>query len=157
MIKMTRVDHRLIHGQVGFTWTKFLEADCILIASNTLVEDPLRMSAMKMAKPSGVKLVMKTIDDSIKALNSGVTDKYKLFILCESVADMYQLVKEVPTIKEVNLGGMKNGETRKQISKAVHLSETDIAQIKELTNEGIELTVQLVPDEQKVAINKLLN
>ena len=51
MIKMTRVDHRLIHGQVGFTWTKFLEADCILIASNTLVEDPLRMSAMKMAKP----------------------------------------------------------------------------------------------------------
>ncbi len=48
---MTRVDHRLIHGQVGFTWTKiFLEADCILIASNTLVEDPLRMSAMKMAK-----------------------------------------------------------------------------------------------------------
>jgi len=151
MIKMTRVDHRLIHGQVGFTWTKFLEADCILIASNTLVEDPLRMSAMKMAKPSGVKLVMKTIDDSIKALNSGVTDKYKL------VADMYQLVKEVPTIKEVNLGGMKNGETRKQISKAVHLSETDIAQIKELTNEGIELTVQLVPDDQKVAINKLLN
>ncbi|MGT9231364.1 PTS sugar transporter subunit IIB, partial [Enterococcus faecalis] len=99
----------------------------------------------------------KTIDDSIKALNSGVTDKYKLFILCESVADMYQLVKEVPTIKEVNLGGMKNGETRKQISKAVHLSETDIAQIKELTNEGIELTVQLVPDDQKVAINKLLN
>ena len=113
------------------------------------------MSAMKMAKPSGVKLVMKTIDDSIKALNSGVTDKYKLFILCESVADMYQLVK-VPTIKEVNLGGMKNGNA-KQISKAVHLSETDIAQIKELTNEGIELTVQLVPDDQKVAINKLLN
>ena len=117
MIKMTRVDHRLIHGQVGFTWTKFLEADCILIASNTLVEDPLRMSAMKMAKPSGVKLVMKTIDDSIKALNSGVTDKYKLFILCESVADMYQLVKEVPTIKEVNLGGMKNGKRANKFQK----------------------------------------
>ena len=117
MIKMTRVDHRLIHGQVGFTWTKFLEADCILIASNTLVEDPLRMSAMKMAKPSGVKLVMKTIDDSIKALNSGVTDKYKLFILCESVADMYQLVKEVPTIKEVNLGGMKMGNAQTNFKK----------------------------------------
>ncbi len=101
---------------------------------------------------------MKTIDDSIKALNSGVTDKYKLFILCESVADMYQLVKEVPTIKEVNLGGMKKmGKRANKFQKAVHLSETDIAQIKELTNEGIELTVQLVPDDQKVAINKLLN
>ena len=49
------------------------------------------------------------------------------------------------------------GKRANKFQKAVHLSETDIAQIKELTNEGIELTVQLVPDDQKVAINKLLN
>lgn len=156
MIKMIRVDHRLIHGQVGFTWTKFLDADCILIASDALVEDDLKMSAMKMAKPSGIKLVMKTIEDSAKALNSGVTDKYKLFILCESVEDMYQLVKKVPTIQEINLGGMKNGTDRKQISKAVHLSEQDISRIKELSLEGKKLTVQLVPDDPAIDIEKLL-
>ncbi|WP_348920977.1 PTS sugar transporter subunit IIB [Enterococcus rotai] len=156
MIKMIRVDHRLIHGQVGFTWTKFLDADCILIASDALVEDDLKMSAMKMAKPSGIKLVMKTIADSAKALNSGVTDKYKLFILCESVEDMYQLVKKVPTIQEINLGGMKNGTDRKQVSKAVHLSEQDISRIKELSLEGKKLTVQLVPDDPAIDIEKLL-
>ncbi|WP_086314390.1 PTS system IIB component [Enterococcus sp. 7F3_DIV0205] len=157
MIKMLRVDHRLIHGQVGFTWTKFLDADCILIASDDLVSDDLKMSAMKMAKPSGVKLVMKTIEDSAKALNSGVTDKYKLFILCESVEDMYQLVKKVPTIQEINLGGMKNGADRKQVSKAVHLSEQDNERIKELIADGKKLTVQLVPDDPAVAIEKLLS
>lgn len=156
MIKMIRVDHRLIHGQVGFTWTKFLDADCILIASDALIEDDLKMSAMKMAKPSGIKLVMKTIETSAKALNSGVTDKYKLFILCESVEDMYQLVKKVPTIQEINLGGMKNGTDRKQISKAVHLSEQDISRIKELSLEGKKLTVQLVPDDPAIDIEKLL-
>lgn len=81
MIKLTRIDHRLLHGQVAFSWTKFLESDCILLASDALVKDELKMSAMRMAKPTGVKLVMKSIDDSIKALNSGVTDKYKLFII----------------------------------------------------------------------------
>ncbi|MDZ5010883.1 PTS mannose/fructose/sorbose transporter subunit IIB, partial [Clostridium perfringens] len=71
MIKAVRIDHRLVHGQVAFSWTKFLEADCILVASDNLMKDELKMTAMKIAQPTGVKLVMKSIDDSIKALNSG--------------------------------------------------------------------------------------
>ena len=96
MIKLVRVDHRLIHGQVAFTWTKFLSTDCILIASDDLLKDELRMAGLKMAKPSNVKLVMKSIADSIKALNSGVTDKYNLLILCESVEDVYRLTRVSP-------------------------------------------------------------
>ena len=106
MIKLTRIDHRLLHGQVAFSWTKFLEADCILLASDALVKDELKMSAMRMAKPTGVKLVMKSIEDSIKALNSGVTDKYKLFIIVESVEDAYRLVNACSAITSVNVGGM---------------------------------------------------
>lgn len=157
MIKKVRVDHRLIHGQVGFTWTKFLDADCILIASDAIMEDPLKMSAMKMATPSGVKLVMKNIADSAKALNSGVTDKYRLFILCETVEDVYKLSKATDVIKEVNLGGMKNGEDRLQVSKAVHLSKNDIKLIDEMTESGISLEVQLVPDDKAIEIHKLLD
>ena len=106
MIKLLRIDHRLLHGQVAFSWTKFLESDCILIASDNLMKDELKMSAMRMAKPTGVKLVMKSIEDSIKALNSGVTDKYKLFIIVESVEDAYRLASGFPAIKSINIGGM---------------------------------------------------
>ena len=99
MIKLVRIDHRLLHGQVAFSWTKFLDSDCILLASDDLVKDELKMAAMRMAKPTGIKLVMKSIEDSIKALNSGVTDKYKLFIIVESVEDAYRISKEVSAIK----------------------------------------------------------
>ena len=34
MIKCLRVDHRLLHGQVAFSWTSALGADCILIAND---------------------------------------------------------------------------------------------------------------------------
>lgn len=46
MIKLLRIDHRLLHGQVAFSWTKFLESDCILIASDNLMKDELKMSAI---------------------------------------------------------------------------------------------------------------
>ena len=34
MIKMLRVDHRLLHGQVAFSWTGYLGVNCILIAND---------------------------------------------------------------------------------------------------------------------------
>ena len=77
MIVLVRVDHRLLHGQVVFTWTKSISTDCILIASDAVVKDELRMTALRLSKPNGVKLVMKSIDDSIKALNAGVKERVR--------------------------------------------------------------------------------
>lgn len=149
MIKIVRIDHRLLHGQVAFSWSKFLDADCILIASDALMKDELKMSAMRLAKPTGIKLVMKSIQDSIKAINSGVTDKYKLFIVVDSVEGAYQLAKGVPSIKSINIGGMKAEEGRKQVSKAVFVSDEDIKMLKELHDNDLELEVRLVPTDTK--------
>lgn len=156
MIKLCRVDHRLIHGQVAFSWTKFLSVDCILIASDDLIKDSLKMNLMKMAKPEGVKLVMKNIEDSASAINSGVTDKYKLMILCESVEDAHRLMLKTDKIKSLNLGGTKHREDRKSISKAVNLSDDDILKLKELIKKGCSVDAQLVPDEQKINVEKLI-
>ena len=156
MIKLTRIDHRLLHGQVAFSWTKFLDSDCILIANDELMKDELKMSAMRMAKPTGVKLVMKSIDDSIKALNSGVTDKYKLFVIVASVEDAYRLCKAVDRIKTINVGGMKQREDRRQISKAVFISDEDEKMLRELNDQGIELEVRLVPGDTKHKVVDLL-
>ena len=156
MIKLTRIDHRLLHGQVAFSWTKFLDLDCILIANDELMKDELKMSAMRMAKPTGVKLVMKSIDDSIKALNSGVTDKYKLFVIVASVEDAYRLCKAVDRIKTINVGGMKQREDRRQISKAVFISDEDEKMLRELNDQGIELEVRLVPGDTKQKVVDLL-
>ena len=104
MIKLLRVDHRLLHGQVAFSWKNAVEADCILIACDAVMKDDLRKTSIKMAKPSGVKLVIKSMDDAVKAINSGVTDKYKLLTVVESIKDAERLCKEC-NIKKLNLVG----------------------------------------------------
>lgn len=96
MIILTRVDHRLLHGQVAFSWTQAIGADCILIANDDVPKNEIRKTTIKLAKPQGVKLVIKSIQDSISALQSGVTDKYKLFIVVESIKDAYALAKACP-------------------------------------------------------------
>ena len=84
MIKLCRVDHRLLHGQVAFSWSHALGADAILIVSDEVASNEVRMKTMRLAKPVGIKLVIKGVDDSIKAIKSGVTDKYRLLIVTGS-------------------------------------------------------------------------
>ena len=156
MIKLTRIDHRLLHGQVAFSWTKFLDSDCILIANDELMKDELKMSAMRMAKPTGVKLVMKSIDDSIKALNAGVTDKYNLMILCENIEDVSRLAFGYDKITSINLGGIKNEAGKRQISKALSVNDEEIELLKKLNDKGIELEVRMVPDDSKQDVMTLI-
>jgi len=150
MIKLLRVDHRLLHGQVAFSWTSFLQADCILIASDNVVNDQLRLTTIKLAKPSGVKLVIKNIEDSIKALKEGKTDKYRLFIVVESVGDAARMARAVKTIKSINLGGTRPKENTISVSKVVHLTEEEISIVNELSNAGVEVEVRQVPNDSKV-------
>ena len=61
MIKLMRVDYRLIHGQVAMAWTHTIGADCILVAGDVIAADDMRKATLRLARPSGVKLVIKDI------------------------------------------------------------------------------------------------
>lgn len=156
MIKLLRVDHRLLHGQVAFSWTQELGVDCILIANDNVPNNEIRKTAMKLAKPQGVKLVIKNISDSIKALKSGVTDKYKLFIVVESVADAYSLATAYPQIDHINLGGTKPADGTKQISKAINVTNEDESKLKELVDRGCEIEIRQVPNDKKELYKEMM-
>lgn len=156
MILLTRVDHRLLHGQVAFSWTQTIGADCILIANNDVPTNEIRKTTIKLAKPQGVKLVIKNIEDSIAALKSGVTDKYKLFIVVESIADAYKLAEAYPEIRRINLGGIKAKDGSRSIGKSVNVVPEEEELLKQLVEKGMEIDIQQVPSEKKVKVTEVL-
>ena len=46
MIQLLRVDHRLLHGQVVFSWCGQLNPNCILIANDAAATDDVRKAAL---------------------------------------------------------------------------------------------------------------
>ena len=150
MIKLLRVDHRLLHGQVAFSWTNALGTDCILIANDSVPGDDIRKTTLKLSKPNGVKLVIKTIDDAIAAVNSGVTDKYKLFIIVESIHDARRMVEGCHSIRAVNLGGTKKTPDKKAISKFIFATEQDVEDIRAMAAAGAEVELRQVPSDGKI-------
>ncbi len=155
MIKMVRVDYRLLHGQVAFSWTQALGADALLLVSDTVKNDPLRMKALRLAKPAGTKVVIKTSDEAIQQIKSGVTDKYKLFIICETLPIASKLVKEIGE-KAINLGNMPFAEDKEQVTKSIFLNKEDKELIEELAYQGVDLFIQMVPSENKFDAKKFI-
>lgn len=149
MILLLRVDHRLLHGQVAFAWTNTIGADCILIANNDVVNDEVRKTTMKLAKPAGCKLVIKNIEDSIAAISEGKTDKYKLLIVVESVKDAYEIAKACK-IASINLGGTKVREGTRNVSKVINLTAEEEDLLEELQKENVEIEIRQVPNDKKI-------
>lgn len=150
MIKLVRVDHRLLHGQVAVSWFNSLGANTILVANDAVASDDFRKSAIRLAKPDKAKLVMKSVDDSIKAITSGVTDKYKMLVVVESVADAEKLITGTQdSIKELNLGGTKAGEDTTNYSKTINLTHADEEKLVKLQQLGVDVYIQQVPSEDK--------
>lgn len=156
MIILTRIDHRLIHGQVAFSWTNVIGANCILVADNEVVKDPIQMSTLRLAAPQGVKAVIKDIMSAIQAINSGITDKYKLFIVVKTVDSAFLLLSGCNQIDSLNIGGTKEMTGSEQITPAVFLSDADKDKLKKLIERNVNVYSQIVPTESKINLeNKL--
>ena len=156
MIKMTRIDYRLLHGQVAFAWTKNLSANAILIANDNVVNDSFRKQTLNLAKPNDTKLIFKSIDDSIAAIKSGVTDKYNVFIVVENVHDAYRLAKGTPESNKINLGLSAKRDDSKNIAKAVYVTDEEIKELTELENSGIEILVKQAPNDANIEFRSLV-
>lgn len=153
MIQLLRVDHRLLHGQVAFSWVKNLQSNCILIANDKVVNDEVYKTTLKLAKPEGCKLVIKSITDSINAINSGVTSKYDLIIIVSNIKDAYELAVNC-NLKSINLGGTKATENTQNISKAVNVTEEEIELLDKLCEKSIEVEIRQLPLDKKQIYRK---
>jgi mannose/fructose/N-acetylgalactosamine-specific phosphotransferase system component IIB len=156
MIKLTRIDDRLLHGQVAFTWTPALGADCLLIANDKVAKDEFLKTTMGLAKPANTKLLIKPVTEAAAILNDPRSANLKLLVLINSVKDAHVLANLVPEIISINFGGIRMREGARLISKAIAVTGEDIALIRELLDKGIELEVRQVPTESRQMVGELI-
>lgn len=156
MIKLTRIDDRLLHGQVAFTWTPSVGADCLVVANDKVAKDEFMKMTLNLAKPASAKLLIKSLADTVTFLNDPRSQPLKILVLVNSVKDASVLADEVKEILSVNFGGIRTKERAKLISKAVAVTDEDIAIVKEMLAKGIELEVRQVPTDKKVLIETLI-
>ena len=154
MIVMVRADDRLIHGMVAVSWTSFLHPETILVANDEVAKDNFKVAAMKMAKPAGVKLVIKSKDDAIKALNNPINANKRVFLVTESVEDAFYVYQKIEGITQLNVGtaavNKKPGDTYIATLPQVFMTPKEYDFAKQMAEQGVEIFAQITPTRERM-------
>lgn len=145
MIVKLRIDDRLLHGQVAYSWKSAIGYHAIVIASDAAAADEFRKGVIKMCCPDGVKLAVRSVEEAAGLLNNPKLKDMKVFAICGSPADAGRLLKQIDERPVVNLGGIQMAEGKKAFSRAVYLDEEDIKNLDEIEAGGYTVEVQEVP------------
>lgn len=71
MIKLLRIDDRLIHGQVAMAWTKSVSADYIIVVDDASANDKMKQMILSLAKPVSTGLDIITSADFLSTFEKG--------------------------------------------------------------------------------------
>lgn len=153
-IVLTRIDNRLIHGQVATQWCGVVGANLLLVANDAVSKDEFRQGLMNMAAPAYAQTRFFSIEKTCAIIDKA-SPAQKIAIICENPQDVLRLVKGGVPIKKVNIGNMHMAEGKRQVATSVAVNDDDVACFKELQNLGVELEIKRVPDTAAESIDKL--
>lgn len=148
MISRIRIDDRLLHGQVAYSWRSAIGYEAIVIANENAASNSIRRAALTMAKPDGVKIAIRDIEEAIKLLNNKALKKTNVFVVCSNPKDAYEIYRNIEEEPVVTLGGMQKEDDKKLFNAAVYLNKEDVDYLDKLVDLGAEIEVKQVPDER---------
>lgn len=155
-ITALRVDDRLIHGQVAMTWTKQLRVDGIVVANDDAAGDPTQKMALQMAVPAGIRVLVKPVQEAIRALNYPKASQMRILVLTRTVRDALEVRRNVGEIGFVNVGNVGRFDgidisRKKVLTPTIMLTQEEIESLEELLELSPDACMQQVPgDEQKL-------
>ena len=156
MVIHCRVDERLLHGQVAVTWMSQVSPDSILIANDDVVNNEVSKMALKMVKPEGTNMAIRSVDDGAKVLNDPRAQGLKIFVIVRTIQDALRLVKQTDEIHSINIGGIRKKDGSKLISASVYLNDEDAETLKQLDKEVDEVYFQMVPADGRKSVEDVL-
>ncbi len=156
-IMLTRIDDRLIHGQVSTGWSKEFKISKIIIIDDKVYKDKIRTQLLKQVSPPNITAHVVNTNKFVKVYNNPKYSQEKVLLLFTNPKDILKIIKEGVVINSINIGGISYKKGKKQITDAVSVNKEDINSFYELHKMNIELEVRKVPNDKKINLIPILN
>lgn len=158
MIRLARIDSRLLHGQVATVWTKTVVPNRILVVSDSVAQDELRKMLIVQAAPPGVKANVITVDKMIQIYHEPLFDGVKPLILTDTPQNMARLVAGGLDFKAtgIDIGSLAYSAGMVMVTNAIAVGPSEAAALYQLQAAGLAIFAQKVPTDKRVDVMPLL-
>ena len=157
IIVHARIDYRLIHGQVITKWLKRSNADKIIVIDDELYNDPFLAEVYKMAAPSGIEVIMTSIEETTTRWNEKNFYTGKLLILFKSIDSALKTIQGGLELEELQVGGIENIPGRKIVFNQISINKEDAEKLQVIEDRNIKVYFQTIPEEEPASLQKIKN
>lgn len=154
-ILLTRIDNRLVHGQVGMTWTNTLGANLVVVANDEVATDSVQQNLMDMVLPETVQIRFFTLEKTIRVIGKAAPHQ-KILLVVKTPEDALTLVEGGVPIEFLNIGNLHFSEGKQQLSSTVSVDKNDVETFRKLNQLGVKMEVKGIPSERGQDLMNLL-
>lgn len=160
MVKMLRIDDRLIHGQIAVVWSKELGVDRIVVANDKVVKNDVQKATLKMAAPASVKCSILSVESACDIFNDPRSANMKILALVNNTADARRICEHVKNIELFNVGNYgliaEDTKGKRKLGDTFYVDEDDVRNLRAIVDMGVPSQYQLVPSKMVQKIQDLI-
>lgn len=159
-IVMTRVDARLIHGQVAVRWTKVLLAKKIVVVDDKSAADDFLTELLLLAAPNGVEVKVWDEKTALEEWEKGYGNENTIIIF-QNIKTAMRCFEQGLKIESINIGQVpKNPQRTYHANNTCHLDEEEMQALIKMEAENVDVYFQPTPEDKRVefeAVRKKFN
>ena len=152
-IVWTRIDDRLIHGQVMTQWIQNASATEVVIVDDAVAKDSFLQMIMKSSMPAKIGWQVLSVKDAIDYLNGDDNGK-RVFVLVKTPGVLVSLADAGVNLGFVNVGGMGAKVGRTTLYKNISTSSEENKDLRNLIDRGIKVFFRVVQSDSEEAVEK---
>lgn len=155
-IALTRVDSRLLHGQVLLSWVPATGANLIVVANDALAKDTWRVMFMKSSVTNEIRLQVSRVDELPAVLEAHRQEPGNGIVLFENVKDAWLAYEAGVAFAQLNLGNVHAHDGSRQVSPTVFLNDEDVGVLRKLQEKGVAIEIRAVSRDKSVPASSFL-
>jgi len=153
-IVLARVDDRLIHGQITIGWLNKIKVDTIIIINKELRTNTFLSEMTKQAAPDNYRTEIFNTEEFIEYYKNSTKEDILILSKEVKVYENIQIKEEI--FSEINIGNIGSKDDSKKIYKNVHINSEEKKSIKNLLEKNCNIYLQMLPEDSKINIEKLI-
>ena len=153
---LTRIDDRLLHGQVSMGWAPALGSKLIVISNDKVAGDRWLSGIYTDAAPQGVRLQVLTLKETADRFAELSDESLAVIVLVKTPADAVLLWEMGARPDAVNVGGMHFAEGKRRLLPYLFVDDEDVRALRRLMDWGVTVEAQDLPGGGRHDLGALL-
>jgi PTS system mannose-specific IIB component/fructoselysine and glucoselysine-specific PTS system IIB component len=155
-IVLSRVDDRLVHGQVVIGWGRPLAIELIVLVNDAVAASPWEQDLYRMAVSPDIEVQFITVAAASPRLREWQGGPRRVLLLTGDIPTMAALHAAAPSVvHRINLGGVHHRPGRRERLPYLYLADDELRDLLALEAGGADIQAQDLPTSSPVPLRLL--